>query len=214
VANRPRYQGHLTRWNDTKGFGFVTPTGGGDEAFVHITAFADRRRRPTDGDLITYTILKDSKNRFKAADIRYSGEPQTAARPAGLLRYGLAAILIVPFACVVVALTVLGRTHPLVPLAYVLASGLTFIIYGFDKLAAMNDRRRTGENTLHVMSLLGGWPGALVAQQLFRHKSKKAAFRSVFWITALLNCAVLVWSATDSGASVIRATIGVNDTQR
>lgn len=212
MPNRPRYQGRLTRWNDTKGYGFVAPNGGGDEAFVHITAFANKRRRPVEGDLISYAVLKDSRNRLKAADIRYPGESQTAVPPAGRARYGLAAALIVPFAFVVATLTLLGKTPPLVPLTYVIASGLTFIAYGFDKLAAMNNRWRTGEGTLHIMSLLGGWPGALVAQELFRHKSKKESFRFVFWITVLLNCGILIWSATDSGASAIRATIGFEDT--
>jgi uncharacterized membrane protein YsdA (DUF1294 family)/cold shock CspA family protein len=203
-----RYHGRLTRWNDTKGFGFVAPNGGGDEAFVHITAFGNRRRRPVDGDLISYTIVRDSRNRFKAAEVRYAGESQTADRPAARPRYGLVATLIFLFACVVGALTFFGKTPMLVSLVYVIASGLTFITYGFDKLAAMDNRWRTGEGTLHVMSLLGGWPGALVAQELFRHKSRKASFRFVFWITVLVNCGVLVWSATDSGASAIRGIIG------
>jgi uncharacterized membrane protein YsdA (DUF1294 family) len=96
-----------------------------------------------------------------------------------------------------------------VPFAYVIASGLTFIVYGFDKSAAMNGRWRTQESMLHLLSLLGGWPGALVAQQMFHHKSRKVEFQVVFWITVFLNCGVLAWSATDTGASVIRGTLGI-----
>jgi uncharacterized membrane protein YsdA (DUF1294 family) len=72
----------------------------------------------------------------------------------------------------------------------------------------MNSRRRTPESTLHLLSVLGGWPGALVAQQMFRHKSRKLEFQIVFWLTVLLNCGVLGWSATQTGAAVLRATFG------
>jgi uncharacterized membrane protein YsdA (DUF1294 family) len=119
------------------------------------------------------------------------------------------AALIVPFACVVLALALLGKTPFFVPFAYVIASGLTFMVYGFDKSAAMNGRWRTREGTLHLLSLLGGWPGALVAQQMFRHKSRKLEFQIVFWITVVLNCSALGLSATDTGASAIRASFGV-----
>jgi uncharacterized membrane protein YsdA (DUF1294 family) len=73
---------------------------------------------------------------------------------------------------------------------YVIISLLTFIIYAKDKSAAKNGSWRTPESTLHLLSLLGGWPGALIAQQTLRHKFKKESFRSVFWTTAFLNCGV------------------------
>jgi uncharacterized membrane protein YsdA (DUF1294 family) len=52
---------------------------------------------------------------------------------------------------------------------------------------------RTQESKLHLVALLGGWPGALLAQDLFRHKSRKAQFQVVFWITFFANCGALVW---------------------
>nr|WP_243729894.1 DUF1294 domain-containing protein [Shewanella decolorationis] len=74
---------------------------------------------------------------------------------------------------------------------YLLLSLSTFIAYAFDKSAARKGRWRTKESTLHLMSLLGGWPGALFAQQLLRHKSVKAAFRQLFWLTVVTNLALL-----------------------
>jgi uncharacterized membrane protein YsdA (DUF1294 family) len=50
-----------------------------------------------------------------------------------------------------------------------------------------------GEQTLHVFALLGGWPGALVAQRWLRHKSKKASFQVAFWVTVVVNCVALGW---------------------
>lgn len=72
-----------------------------------------------------------------------------------------------------------------------LMSLLSYAVYAADKQAARQGRRRVPERTLHLLALLGGWPGALLAQQRLRHKSRKAAFRAVFWLTVLLNGALL-----------------------
>jgi uncharacterized membrane protein YsdA (DUF1294 family) len=66
-------------------------------------------------------------------------------------------------------------------------------VYHRDKKAALRNTRRTPENTLHILSLLGGWPGAFLAQRIFRHKSRKAGFQAVFWITVVANVSVLAW---------------------
>lgn len=71
--------------------------------------------------------------------------------------------------------------------AYAATSVLCFVAYAIDKAAARAHTWRTRENTLHAMAVLGGWPGALLAQQFLRHKSSKAAFRKRFWVTVGLN---------------------------
>jgi len=55
--------------------------------------------------------------------------------------------------------------------------------------------------------LLGGWPGALIAQGMFRHKSGKVAFLVPFWLSVIANCAFIVWACSDDGASVIHRLI-------
>lgn len=84
--------------------------------------------------------------------------------------------------------------HPLV-MWFLLASALTFLIYGGDKLAARKGWRRVPESTLLVFGLLGGWPGAIVSQQLFRHKTQKQPFKTWFVITVILNLIVLLVAA-------------------
>lgn len=76
---------------------------------------------------------------------------------------------------------------------YLLASALAFAVYGIDKAAAIGGAWRIPEAFLHLLGFVGGWPGALVAQRLFRHKSRKASFQVVFWIVAALNAAVALW---------------------
>ena len=88
-----------------------------------------------------------------------------------------------------------GMLPTVVPVFYAAASIAAAIAYRLDKSAAERNVWRTSETMLHVMALIGGWPGALVAQQAFRHKSRKLSFRLAFWTTVALNCAALTWLA-------------------
>ena len=76
---------------------------------------------------------------------------------------------------------------------YLAASVVTFIFYALDKAAARSHRARTPERTLHMLGLLGGWPGALLAQKLLRHKSGKLSFQAAFWFTVVLHCVLASW---------------------
>lgn len=75
---------------------------------------------------------------------------------------------------------------------YGIASFMTFIVYALDKSAAKNGRWRVKESTLHLLSVLGGWPGAFMAQKLLRHKSSKQPFRLIFFATIVLNIAIII----------------------
>lgn len=57
------------------------------------------------------------------------------------------------------------------------ASAACFVAYGLDKRRAQAGDRRISERTLHRLALMGGWPGALAAQRVFRHKTQKVGFR-------------------------------------
>jgi uncharacterized membrane protein YsdA (DUF1294 family) len=70
---------------------------------------------------------------------------------------------------------------------YPLMSVIAFALYGHDKKQAKAQGQRTPEKLLHAVELLGGWPGALVAQQVFRHKTRKVSYQSVFWLVVLLH---------------------------
>lgn len=72
------------------------------------------------------------------------------------------------------------------------ASLVAFVAYGMDKRWAKLGSRRVPEQTLHVVALLGGWPGALAGQRVFRHKTKKVRFRAVFWLVVVVHVAVVI----------------------
>jgi len=76
---------------------------------------------------------------------------------------------------------------------YMAASAASVVVYAVDKSAARHGRWRARESTLHLLAVIGGWPGALVAQRLFRHKSRKPSFQAAFILTVVVNCALLWW---------------------
>ena len=194
-----RYQGKIIKWNEAKGFGFVVPKGGSQPAFVHIRAFANQRRRPMDSAVVSYELGSDAKGRCCAAKVRYADEKQATIE----LRISVFPVV---WAILFVALlvgAVSARTMPvIVSILYLVLSLVTFLAYALDKSAAETGRWRTQENTLHIFGLAGGWPGAIFAQQLLRHKSNKREFQGVFWITVTLNCGALIWLALPYGAEV------------
>lgn len=104
-------------------------------------------------------------------------------------RIGAPLIAVATFACLYGFAWVNGTAPGLVGLGYLAASALTLAAYALDKSAARAGRRRIRERTLHLMSLAGGWPGALLGQAWLRHKSVKTSFRRVFWMTVLVNVA-------------------------
>lgn len=88
-----------------------------------------------------------------------------------------------------VSLWLTGITRiPLI--AYGVASAVAFGVYWYDKHQAKTGQWRTPEKALHGVELLGGWPGALLAQQVFRHKTRKVSFQVVFWLIVAVHQAV------------------------
>lgn len=71
------------------------------------------------------------------------------------------------------------------------ASAVTFMVYAWDKYKAVKQGYRVSENTLHILALIGGWPGAAIAQQVLRHKTIKASFRRWFWLCVITNMTIL-----------------------
>ena len=86
-------------------------------------------------------------------------------------------------------------TIPWTVLAYALVTVLTSlvasILYAVDKRRSMKDRPRISERTLHAWSLVGGWPGAYLAQQKFRHKTAKTRFRMTYWLIVLVHVSLI-----------------------
>lgn len=67
----------------------------------------------------------------------------------------------------------------------VVLSGITYLAYGWDKQQAREKQWRMPEARLHFMELIGGWPGAFLAQRRLRHKCSKVSYQFVFWLIVL-----------------------------
>jgi uncharacterized membrane protein YsdA (DUF1294 family)/cold shock CspA family protein len=187
-----RFQGRLTRWDDARGFGFITPNGGGAEVFVHISAFAPAERRPLLDDLVSYRQEPDEHRRPRALEAKRVGD--AARMPVqGTRGTTTACLLVLGFFLGLWGALLAGRLPAWLVLGYAGLSLASFVLYWIDKNAAQHGRWRTPESRLHLLALLGGWPGALLAQRTLRHKSSKLAFRRVYWLTVGLNLAGLGW---------------------
>lgn len=186
-----RHVGRITEWQDERGFGFVTPDGGGDRAFVHIKEFERGSPRPMIGMVISFELQIDQRRRLYAARPRVvdSGTRSYVARSGGLPRKGMAAVFLIAisFGCLT------SQFPASLALVYAGMSAIAFVMYGIDKSAAVYRLRRIPEANLQVVGLLGGWPGSLFAQEAFRHKTSKSEFQILFWFTVVMNCSVLVW---------------------
>jgi uncharacterized membrane protein YsdA (DUF1294 family)/cold shock CspA family protein len=181
-----RSQGTLTSWNDERGFGFITPDDGSRQVFVHINSLAHRGRRPEISQAVRYELSSDHKGRPCAENVLFADE----RRGVGFGSFLIAVLFLV---AVAIAAFHLNKIPRLIFDLYVVASLLAFLIYAKDKSAAKSGSWRTPESTLHLISLFCGWPGALIAQQTLRHKSKKQSFRFVFWVTVVLNCGAVAF---------------------
>ncbi|MDX1505145.1 MAG: DUF1294 domain-containing protein [Spongiibacter sp.] len=115
--------------------------------------------------------------------------------------------LIVIFLVTLIASYYLGYTPILVSMLFLVASGVAYLAYAKDKASAKSGDWRVSENTLHIISVFCGWPGAIIAQEKLRHKTKKTSFRIAFWITVAINLFGFFWVHTDEGRNELRNAV-------
>ncbi|EPK3895392.1 DUF1294 domain-containing protein [Enterobacter ludwigii] len=91
----------------------------------------------------------------------------------------------------IAAIGSLFTSHPFI-LWLLLINVLTLAMYGADKMAARRAMRRVPEATLLIFGLIGGWPGAIIGQQLFRHKTQKQPFKTYFIVSVIVSISAMV----------------------
>lgn len=201
-----RFEGALQSWNDERGFGFVLPDQGGEPIFVHIKAITNLDGRPAPAQRLSFEIEIGPQGKKRAKNVL----PIRATRPIRLRQpaaasWGAATLFAVPaFMLLYGGVALFWRPPATIAWVYLGMSLLTFVAYARDKAAARNGTWRTSEQTLHLLSIACGWPGALMAQRLLGHKSTKAAFRSVFWGTVLINVLGFIGLCSPIGRELLR----------
>ena len=194
-----RFEGTVTSWNEERAFGFIEPSQGGQAVFLHITALPARHGRPAVNQRVTFELELNRDGKKRAKNVQLARTAQRAARtsrstpPSAAVQWGGVTLLAIPaFFMLYLATAFFWRVPVAVGAIYVGASVVCYLTYAADKSAAQRGRWRTPESTLLMLGLLCGWPGAVLAQQLLRHKSTKPAFRAAFWGTVWLNVAAFV----------------------
>jgi uncharacterized membrane protein YsdA (DUF1294 family)/cold shock CspA family protein len=185
-----RKRGKIVQWNNDKGFGFIAPRSGGKQLFFHIKHFKSSNI-PSINQAITYAVTRDMQGRICAINVLKEGEILSESR--NKISYSFSSIIVFIFAAFLVFATWSSKLPIGISGYYIIVSLITYIVYAVDKSAAQEERRRISENTLHVLSLIGGWPGALIAQEKLRHKSKKQSFRMIFWFMVCINITIFFW---------------------
>jgi uncharacterized membrane protein YsdA (DUF1294 family)/cold shock CspA family protein len=201
-----RTTGVVKTWNDQRGFGFASPVLGGPDVFVHVKALSPESARPQVGDTLSFELERGHQGKPRARNIVSTRvvEPIThrpgrlTPRPPGPPpRSGRLGFLAIAGFIGIYLVFDLLRPLPLwVAMLYIGASIITFVAYAIDKRASRTGGWRVPENSLLALGVIGGWPGAIVGQQVFRHKTLKRRFQLAFWLTVVLNLAyfiVLAW---------------------
>jgi len=170
----------IVEWSAVKGYGFISFEK--HRIFVHQRDFVVKHKRPEVGDVIQFVLGRDDKGRLCAqrAEHRYEG---------GRIRFWHLLVLLPLLALPGYALWQAGGRSDW-RLVYGCAAGISliaYLMYWLDKLRARHGQWRMAESTLHLIALLGGWPGAFLAQRHFNHKSAKLRFNLLFWLIVTLH---------------------------
>ncbi|MEO5805415.1 DUF1294 domain-containing protein [Devosia sp.] len=193
-----REQGELVQWNEQKGFGFVRRSGHAQNLFLHATAVRQTSTRPRVGDQLEFRVGPGRGGRQAAYDAEVAGanprsveahqwRRQEQWRPFGSWRSLTAASLVL----LAIAAVVTNRAPDWIILIYGGIGAVSGLLYGFDKRAAELRRWRRSEAALHLIDLMGGIVGGLLAQQMFRHKTSKARFGRLSVLVALIHIGLL-----------------------
>lgn len=197
--------GKVIRWEAGRGFGFIEGTADTQDVFFHVKD-VQRGWTPQVGQVVRYELVHVGGKGPRAVAVqglapRSTGRvpasnhapmrgrarvasPASAPRDPWLRPILWAALL---WAAVLGWASATQRLPAWVVPAWLGLNVWTFVVYWRDKWAAQRGQWRTPENSLHLWSLLGGWPGARIAQQILRHKSRKEAFQTTYWATLVVH---------------------------
>ncbi|SPL71937.1 DUF1294 domain-containing protein [Acinetobacter stercoris] len=197
-----RDQGRLVEWFDEKGYGFIQPNDSQkDRVFIHIKDFARQGPRPIIGCALEYQVSVDGQGRYRAKNVHYLKASQTLKHAAMHNSKAHSTdqklqpmqVLITIYILVLGILTATGYFKSLALIFIILMNIMTYWFYAQDKEAAELNKRRIPEQTLHILSFLGGWPAAWLAQQKLRHKTQKQPFRKIYFCTIFFNILLILW---------------------
>ena len=185
-------KGQLIKWRDDRGFGFIQPTDGSLEVFLHISQIKDATRRPQIDDTIYYYVVVEKDGKVRADNAFILGarikSTSTSASNRTISTFPVWELLLLSILPLTGSIHVaLTMANPLPLIVYPVMSLITFAMYADDKARAKRGGWRTSEKTLHLCEFAGGWLGVFVAQRRLRHKSSKKSYQQVFWAISSIH---------------------------
>ena len=194
----------IVEWDNQKGFGFLQV--GERRLFLHWRDFAERHKRPAVGDAIRFTCGVDAKGRTCAKNAVHVND---GGRITVLAVLVLACLLVLP----VIALHRRGVDLRWVGAYAGVIGAVSYGSHAVDKRRARAKEWRISEAGLHLTEVLGGWPGAFLAQRRLRHKCSKGSYQVVFWLIVLAYQFVALdsfqdWCYTRAALNHIERTSG------
>jgi uncharacterized membrane protein YsdA (DUF1294 family)/cold shock CspA family protein len=190
--------GRVSQWDVAKGLGFVQPDAGGERLLLRRADLTGRlsSRQPQVGEPVRYQPkLERGQRRATRVQSLVPSKPAPPPPPPKPVAPSTSRLLVIPAFALV-----LGSIHlawPLPRWLTVMYGGVSmalFLVYGLDKWAARKGQSRVAERTLHLLAC--GWPGALLGQQLFRHKTAKPSFLHWTWAMVSLNLILVLLICT------------------
>jgi uncharacterized membrane protein YsdA (DUF1294 family)/cold shock CspA family protein len=166
----------IAEWDNQKGYGFLQV--GNGRVFLHRRDFAEHHKRPAVGDVIRFTVGLDARGRTCAQNAVHVNDGGRITLPAVLV---LVCLLVLP----AFALYRIRADSRWVGAMVLVMSAISYWCYALDKGRARKKEWRIPESGLHLIELLGGWPGAFLAQRRLRHKCSKAGYQCAFWLIVL-----------------------------
>ncbi len=190
MGDNMRNKGKITHWNEAKGFGFITPKAKTKPIFAHIKSFNDKHQLPKLNQVVSYNLSKDKQGRNCAINISRKNDDMIQSNSNKNIVQALTIAL--NFILFVAIFSIINSQVLWFLYTYILLSLITFSTYAIDKSAAQQNEWRISEKTLHLFSILGGWPGALIARHTLHHKSSKQPFCKIFWWTVIINISCFI----------------------
>lgn len=176
IQSNPLLTAKIVEWERQKGFGFLRV--GKQRVFLHKNNFAERHKKPEVGDEIRFVMGKDAKGRDCATHAVHVNDGGRIS----LLNISVLSLLL---GLPVIAVQRLNLDIRWVGAYAILINALAYGAYVSDKRRAQDGDWRLPEAQLHFLELLGGWPGAFLAQRRLRHKCSKGSYQFMFWFIVL-----------------------------